>query len=343
MGAVGATLIATPASPEVNYFGVMWAPIAPTPSGTPMPTSTPTQTQTPSNSPTPTASGTEGASPSNTVTGTPSSSVTSTRSASGSLTAAPTPSRTGTGSPSGSPSAYPVYGGMPFTQGSLVMLRVGDGAATLSSTGTAGAIVEMDLAGSILQTIALPTVSGVRDGVIQGSCVFHGTDTTQTNLATWPTGIAVGCYSSTIGGPTTAGNWRTVATINFFGEVSTQTVFSMGTSEFIRGIATAPDGSGFYIGGSLGLKYVAFGAQQVPATVLSTGTVLLRGMGVYQGNLYGAVATSPYGVSRLFDSPLPTSSNNITVLAQIMSGTSSSGSYTTNFHFDDTGALYVAN
>ena len=286
--------------------------------------------------------GTEGASPSNTVTGTPSSSQTPSATPTNSATRSLTATKTGTPSPTGTPSAYPVYGGGAFTEGNLVLLRVGDGVTTLSSTGAQGAIVEMDMTGSIVQTINLPTVSGVRDGVIQGSCTFYGTETTTTAIAGWANGIAVACYNVPIGATTYTATWRTVGIINHLGEVDTSTTFSMGSSEYFRGIATE-DGRNFYLGGSIGLRYVAYGAQMAPSTLLSSGTVILRALRIHQGALYGAVATSPYGIARMFNSPLPTTNGStITILNELMTGTAVSGSYSTAFHFDDTGSLYVA-
>lgn len=131
-----------------------------------------------------------------------------------------------------------------------------------------------------------------------------------------------------------------MAAVDVNAQVDTSTVFSVGGSESVRGAASA-DGTGFWIGGSVGLKYVARGAQLVPATVQSSATsISLRDVDVGpDGFVYGAVATSPYGI---FRTPASTTASNAALITSVMPGSEVMNTYTTAFHFDDTGlVLYV--
>jgi len=340
---VGATFVAKSDTHLQAFVAVGWAPVAPSASASPSATPSGSATGSPSNSPTPSTTGSAGASASGTHTAeptppeTPSASATSSNTASSSVTAS------ATGSASVSASPYPVYGGAPFTPGNLAVLKVGDGVAALTTNGAAGYVLEVHpLTGAIVQTIALPTVAGVVNGSVRGGCVFSGSATSDVNYGAFTDGqgLAIGCYSSTVGGATTAAAWRTAAVVGLSGSVDTSTVFSIGASELVRGIASA-DGSSFYVGGSTGLKHVARGARYQPAALLSAGSVNLRGMSVgADGALYAAIATTPYGVARV-PAPLPTAPTDTLLISRIMPGTSVLSLYATGFHFDDRGALYT--
>ena len=148
------------------------------------------------------------------------------------------------------------------------------------------------------------------------------------------------CYNVPLLAATYTAIFRTAAIIDWRGNVDTSTIFQMGASEYFRGIASV-DGSGFYLAGSAGMKYAPYGSQYTSAVVLSSGTAALRAAGIYNGALYAATSTSPYGIVKWFNAPLPTTTQSVTQAAGLMTGTEGLGSYTTAFHFDDEGALYV--
>src|SRR5205085_8054048 len=61
----------------------------------------------------------------------------------------------------------------PFTAGNIVIYRVGDGGATLGSTGTAVFLDEYTPAGVLVQSVAMPTAGS------SGRLVASGTATTE--------------------------------------------------------------------------------------------------------------------------------------------------------------------
>ena len=215
------------------------------------------------------------------------------------------------------------------------MLRIGDGVTPLGTTATAGAIVEINpITGAIVQTINLPVLSANISGVYRGSCTFYGSDTTGMPYSLNANGqaVSIGCHDSGLGGLTYTGTWRTAASVNYLGQVDTSTVFSMGSSEYFRGIASA-DGSGFYLGGSVGIKYAALGSQRAVGTAQTSGTWNLRGMQVgADGALYVVTSTSPYGVAKAFSAPLPTTTQTVN-LAPI-AATAAAYSYVTGLWVD---------
>ena len=187
----GTTLLASPGS-NYAFVGLTWAPIAPSATPSVSATASLTASGTPSNSPTPTRSATVGATASNTATPPPTPSNT----ASVSNTASDTPSVSLTASVSQSPtptqSVYPSYGGAPFTPGNLAVLRVGDGLAGLVSTGTVGHVLEINPAsGAVVQTIQLPTVSGILNGTYRGACTFYGSATTDVQFSAFANGMGL--------------------------------------------------------------------------------------------------------------------------------------------------------
>lgn len=192
-------------APAANYalVGAAWAPTLPSPTPSPSQTGTTTPSGTPSNSPTPTASGTLGSSNSRTATAAATTSNTASVSATASDSPSPSLTPTSTASPTASPSFYPAFGGVPFTPGNLVVLRIGDGAA-LTTTGTAGVLQEINpVSGGIVQTIPLPTVSGAVNGTQRGACTFYGSTagTTDVVMSSYANklGLAIGCYNTPLG------------------------------------------------------------------------------------------------------------------------------------------------
>lgn len=203
-----------------------------------------------------------------------------------------------------------------------MLLRVGDGVAALSTTGAVGHLLEMDLAGTVVQTIDLPAVSGIVDGAVKGSCTFYGSDLTGIVFSRFGdgTGIAIGCYNVAPGVVTYTAAGRTIAVVDGSGSIDAGTTFTAAPSEYFRGLATF-NGGDFYVGGSVGVKLVARGAQRAAAAVVTAGTFSMRAMEVgADGALAAAVSTSPYGVMRL-PPPLPTAATNVSVLDHLLLGT----------------------
>jgi len=237
----------------------------------------------------------------------------------------------------------PIVRGQPFGVGTLAVLRYGDGVTALASTGTAQHIVEISpVSGDVLQSIALPLAGGVVNGTFRGACAAQGTATSSFSYSAFANklGLVVGCYSVGPGQATTTATIRTAAVIDWAGNVDTTTTFSQGTSEILNGIASA-DGSGFWLTGSQGVKYVARGAQRSPAVALSASATVRGSLVHSDGSLYAALGTSPYGVVK-FPAPLPTTANpTLSVPTLIMPGTSAANLYVAGLHWDDVGSVYT--
>lgn len=183
-----------------------------------------------------------------------------------------------------------------------MLLRVGDGVAALATTGAVGNLVEMDTAGVVAQTVALPAVSGIVDGVVRGSCTLQGSATTDVPMSRFGNGggLAIGCYNVLPAAATFTSLSRTAAVVDWAGNVDTSTTFSMGASEYLRSIASA-DGSSFFLGGSVGVKVVPRGAQRARADAVTNGTFSLRSAAIdASGALYATVgACVPRGGARV--------------------------------------------
>lgn len=323
----GVSVIAA-APANTQFIGVERAPIAPTPSSTVTPTTSITASQTA----TPSSTGSSGSTNSATASITPTSSA----------TPPVTPSSTPPVTPTATRSPFPLVDGVAFGADNLVLLRVGDGVATLSSAGAMGVVQEIDpTTGATVQSISLPTVTGVVNGTFRGACVFTGSETSGSPMSLWGNGrgLAIGCYSSNVGIMGFSSAFETVVTIDTLGRVNSGTTFAMSSNEYLRGIASA-DGSNFYLAGSVGVKYVAAGTQQgIALSMSSTATTGMRAGVVYNGNLYMTTSTSPYGVSNVFaGAGLPTTnSTRFDVLANILPATVASYAYISGLHFDDEG------
>lgn len=83
---------------------------------------------------------------------------------------------------------------------------------------------------------------------------------------------------------------RTAVIVSASGVVDAKTTFTMGSSEYFSGIASA-DGSRFYLGGSAGIKTVAYGAAGTAATVLSASATIRGGFVHTDGSLFFATGT----------------------------------------------------
>lgn len=227
---MGATFIANSASPYQAFVGIGWAPSAPSSSPSPSVSPTGSAASTPSATATSSSTITEGASASATHTADPTPPETPSGSPTASTSASPSTTPSNTRTPPPTLSAYPSYGGVPFTTGNLAVLKVGDGVAALSANGAAGFVLEMNpVTGAIVQTIALPTVSGLVNGRTLGSCVFSGTATSDVTFSAFTNGLglAIGCYSSGVSGTTYSGAWRTAVALGADGSIDAGTVFSM--------------------------------------------------------------------------------------------------------------------
>ena len=204
-----------------------------------------------------------------------------------------------------------------FTPGDLIVSRVGDGSAVLSSAATALFLDEYTPGGSLVQSVALPTaVSGSQLALtIQGTATSEGFLQLSANgqyltLA----GYNAAPLTATPSGSTAAVVNRTIGLVTIAsGSVDTSTAINTGTLGSTRSATTA-NGTGFWVStASAGVNYIAYGAPAA-ATQLSTPTVSTRVTRDIGGQLYVSASTSIgplYGVGTI-GSGLPTTSGQTT-------------------------------
>ncbi|UOQ99608.1 IPT/TIG domain-containing protein [Hymenobacter sp. 5317J-9] len=213
----------------------------------------------------------------------------------------------------------------PFTPGNLVVMRVGDGSASLSSAATVAYLQEYTPAGVLVQTIPLPTAVAGNNRIltVAGSSSTDGGLTRSANGAY----LVVGGYDAAPGtagvaalDPSTGAN-RIVGRVGADGNVDTSTRITDATGN-LRSAASV-DGTSFYTSGSSGgVRYVTFG-NNGPSVVVSATPSNLRYVNTFAGNLYISSGSSPYiGLSQV-GTGLPTTSGQTATLLPGMQGTTS--------------------
>jgi hypothetical protein len=218
----------------------------------------------------------------------------------------------------------------PFKPGNIVVARVGDGTAALSSAATAVFLDEYTPAGTLVQSIPLPTsVSGTNSNRILTAAGNATTELGMTRSADGRFLVLTG-YGTT---PGTAGVAATASTdvarviglIAADGSVDTST--STGdafTGTSIRAAATA-DGTSFYsVGGNSGVRYQALGS--FASTQLNTTPTNIRGINVAGGNLYVSTNTTPFAGLSQVGTGLPTADGQVVAALPGFPGTTAGAS-----------------
>ncbi|NTW01231.1 MAG: ExeM/NucH family extracellular endonuclease, partial [Oscillochloris sp.] len=216
-----------------------------------------------------------------------------------------------------------------FGSGNLVVLRIGDGSASLSSAATAVFLDEFTPTGSLAQTIALPTATSGSNARLTNSgsassegALSRSADGRYLTLAGYDADLGTSSIASTA----SASVNRVIARVEATGAVDTRTRISDGyTGNNIRGAVTN-DGTGFWTGGTAsgtagGVRYVPFGNTGT-STQITNPPTNVRVPNIFNGQLYVSSGSSPYvGVSQV-GTGLPTSSLQTTSL---LSGLPNSG------------------
>ena len=219
-----------------------------------------------------------------------------------------------------------------FSSGSLVVQRVGDGSATLSSTATQISVLEVTTAGSLTQTISLP--SGASNPQTDS-----GSATSDGYLNTYSGYVSVPGYNAAAGTASVASqNAKVNSLLDSTGTVVTRTLFPTGGpsgtppspfsgNNYRSSIATS--GTTFYgvgtssgtpnTGGAWYFNGTAF--TQVSSTATGQPTNL-RVVDIFNNQLYAtSAAGTGYGIWSI-GSGLPTTAANASTLA-INTGTGS--------------------
>lgn len=235
----------------------------------------------------------------------------------------------------------------PFTPGNIVIARVGDGSAALTTAATEVFLDEYTPSGTLVQTVAMPTFVSSTNRILTAS----GSVPSELNMTRSADGryLVLTGYSavpgtSSVNTSLTTDIARVIGLVAADGSVDTSTstgdAFS-GSS--IRAAATT-DGTSFYsVGGNSGVRYQAFGSYA--STQLTAAPTAMRSINVVDGSLYITSNSSPYiGVSKV-GAGLPTAAGQTaTNLTGNVTGASPYGFYFADLSADVPGVdvVYVA-
>ncbi|HKB03845.1 MAG TPA: Ig-like domain-containing protein [Gemmataceae bacterium] len=241
-----------------------------------------------------------------------------------------------------------------FQPGNVVIYRVGDGTATLTSNGNAvfldEYIVSGPQAGTLRQSIAMPTtVSGSNKQLISG-----GTATAEGLMTRSADGayLVMTGYARDLGGTTALSGTnpvdvaRTIARVGADGSVDTSTALTdlPNGSASPRGIASA-DGSGFWISTqNNGIWYSPFGPAAT-STQLNNTVTTMRYVNVFNGQLYTSANTGSFRLGPVGTGLPTTSGQSITNLPGFETTGSPYGFFFADLDAGVVGVdtLYVAN
>lgn len=189
----------------------------------------------------------------------------------------------------------------PFASGNLVVVRVGAGATALTSAAQQVFVNEYTPTGTLVQSIALPTVQNGRTAAftLSGTATSEG----QLNLSNDGRYFSLAGYNATPGtanpgSSSVTAAARVVARFDSTGTMDTTTVVTNAFSSGAVRSAVTEDGSGFWVAGSnSGVQHVTFGT--FTSTAASTGTPTnLRNLCIFNGQLYASSASgTSHGLS----------------------------------------------
>jgi hypothetical protein len=192
----------------------------------------------------------------------------------------------------------------PFTQGNLVVDRVGNGAGALSSAATPIFLDQFTPGGTLLSSQMLPT-NGTTQFTDNGTSTTEGYVTLNpngTNLVLAGYNVAVG--SSTPSSATAAADPRAVATVDFNGNFqiisNSYTAFSGAN---IRCAATDGGTNYWAAGSSGGIAYLG----TAPTNITSTTVANDRVIHVIGGNIYFSTGSgASRGIYKITGTPITT-------------------------------------
>lgn len=203
---------------------------------------------------------------------------------------------------------------VPFTPGNVVVLRAGDGLASLSTVSTMLFLDEFTSTGTLVQSVAIPTTGANRLTIV-------GNATTEGHMTLSPDGYFLilpgydaGPGVASIGTTTAAANNRKLLRVdnqvNFFPILST-TAFS-GTN--IRSGVCSGDNywASGSSGGTLGSNGVQYFGAGTPGQVSSTITNI-RDINIYNNQLYFSATIGTYGIYAV-GTGLPTTGPQVATL-----------------------------
>ncbi len=182
-----------------------------------------------------------------------------------------------------------------FTPGNIVIYRVGDGAGSLVNTGSAVFLDEFTPAGTLVQSVALPTtISGANKRLIaSGTATSEGALTRATDgscllLTGYDADLGGG---TSLSGTTSASVNRVVGVVYADGTVNTTTALTDFTSGNNPRSATSTNGTDIWVaGGASGVRYTTLGST-TSADLTSATLANVRVVNIFDGQLYLSTAS----------------------------------------------------
>jgi hypothetical protein len=235
---------------------------------------------------------------------------------------------------------------VPFTEGNLVVLQVGDGAATLNSAATPAFLSEVQISGgAIVQTIPLPTEpSGANRALtVSGSASSEGVLTRSVDARYLTlTGYDAPVGTTSVAGTQSSAVNRVVARVDAGALIDTTTAFDAYNAGNIRG-AVSTDGSDIWTSGtsgsSGGIRYVLFGSAD--SVMVAPTPTNIRVVNIFGGQLYASTMSGAFFGVNAVGAGLPTTSGNtVTQLTGMPPSGSPDSAY--DFFFADANTLYIA-
>lgn len=219
----------------------------------------------------------------------------------------------------------------PLNPNNVVVYRVGDGAAAIGNTAAAVFLDEYTRTGTLVQSIALPTVASGSNNILTA----NGNSTSEGLLNRSADGryLLLTGYSADLGtaAPSNAQTLsRVVGRVDAAGAINTSTLINYGFGgNNIRG-AISSNGTDIYVGGSAsdpsvgGIFYTTLGST----TGTNITTVPVRGLSIANGQLFASsTSNSAPGVLFSVGSGLPTSGP---AALSALPGTPTAGTGSTN-------------
>lgn len=227
----------------------------------------------------------------------------------------------------------------PFTPGNLVVTRFGDGVATLTSAAAPTFLLEYSPAGTLVQTIPMPTVAGSygRAFTNAGSASSEGflkrsVDGQYLTLAGYDATVGTLAVPSTL---PTATN-RVVGIVNAAGTYDTNTALTDVTGNHRSAVST--NGTDIWLtSSSRGSQYTTAGATT--STQLATAPTNARVTAIFGNQLYTSSGSASYIGVDTVGTGLPTTIGQ-TVSLLIPDGGTSPSPY--DFYFFNSTTAYVA-
>lgn len=229
-----------------------------------------------------------------------------------------------------------------ITPGNLTILRVGTGSAALTNAATAVFLDEYTPAGTLVQSIPLPTTASGANRAFANS----GTATSEGILTQSVDGrflIAAGYDAApglaAIASTTSAAVPRVVACVDLDGTIDTSTGIDNAFSGNNIRSAASYDGSWFWsVGANSGVVYSDLGTAS--GTSLNTAAPInLRVVDVFDGQLYVSSGSGSFRGVLAFGSGMPTTSGQTPML---LPGFPTANSSPFDFFFADADTVYVA-